>query len=308
MCEKTGKPVLVIMAAGMGSRYGGMKQIDPVDTQGHILMDYSIYDAKRAGFEEVVFIIKHENEKTFREKIGDRIAGSMRVRYAFQRLEDLPDGFDVPEGRVKPWGTGHAVLAARDVIDGPFAVINADDYYGSEAFSLIYDFLTTHRDDSMYRYAMVGYTLANTVTDSGHVARGVCRVDAQGSLESITERTMIIRTPNGTAYSEDKGRTWTDIAPDSLVSMNMWGFTHSLLPELKERFSAFLEEKLPADPLGCEYFLPFVVDELLRERKASVSVLPTSQTWYGMTYQKDKQMVMDAIASMQREGKYPTAF
>ena len=306
--EETKAPVLVIMAAGMGSRYGGMKQIDPVDEEGHILMDYSIYDAKQAGFEEVVFIIKRENEADFRERIGDRIAESMRVAYAFQELTDLPGGFSVPEGRIKPWGTGHAVLAARHVIHGPFAVINADDYYGRESFSLIYRFLTQTADDALYRFAMVGYTLKKTVTENGHVARGICHVDENGCLTDITERTMIRKTPDGTAWSEDEGKTWHDVSPESLVSMNMWGFSEAMIPELEARFGAFLQKNLPANPLKCEYFLPFVVDELLQEGKAVVKVLPTQDTWYGLTYKEDKQAVTAALSSMKAKGMYPAAF
>ena len=299
------KPVLVIMAAGMGSRYGGMKQIDPVDEAGHILMDYSIYDAKEAGFEEVVFIIKRENEADFRACIGDRISQSMHVTYAYQELTRLPDGFAVPEGRVKPWGTGHAVLCAEDVIEGPFAVINADDYYGREAFSLIYNFLEDRKDDEKYHFAMVGYTLGKTVTESGHVARGICNVDPEGYLTDITERTMIKKTPDGTAWSEDQGRTWNYVSPESLVSMNMWGFSADMITELKNRFKGFLEASLPVNPVKCEYFLPFVVDELLKEGKATVKVLPTADTWYGMTYREDKENVMEALKKMREDGSYP---
>ncbi len=302
------KPVLVIMAAGMGSRYGGMKQIDPVDDRGHIIMDFSLFDARRAGFEKVIFIIKRENEEAFRKAVGDRVAGKMETAYAFQELGDIPEGFTVPEGRVKPWGTGHATLSARDLIDGPFAVINADDYYGPQAFSLIYDYLSTHEDDDKYRYAMVGYILKNTVTDNGHVARGVCSIDGNGLLQGITERTMIIKTPTGTAYSEDKGATWTEISPESLVSMNMWGFTASMMKELKERFPDFLRKGLETDPLKCEYFLPFVVDELLHEGKAEASVLRTEDKWYGMTYKEDKQTVVDAIRGFKEAGLYPDEF
>ena len=201
------KPVLVIMAAGMGSRYGGLKQIDPIDSDGHIIIDFSIYDAVRAGFEKVIFIIKRENEQIFRETIGKRAEGLMEVAYVFQELENIPDGFTVPEGRIKPWGTGHAVLSCIDILDGPFAVINADDYYGPEAFKMIYDYLTTHEDDSRYRYTMVGYRLGNTLTENGHVSRGVCTVDSKGYLTGICERTYIVMTPDGAAYSEDDGQT-----------------------------------------------------------------------------------------------------
>ena len=223
------KPVLVIMAAGMGSRYGGLKQIDPIDSDGHIIIDFSIYDAVRAGFEKVIFIIKRENEQIFRETIGKRAEGLMEVAYVFQELENIPDGFTVPVGRIKPWGTGHAVLSCIDILDGPFAVINADDYYGPEAFKMIYDYLTTHEDDSRYRYTMVGYRLGNTLTENGHVSRGVCTVDSKGYLTGICERTYIVMTPDGAAYSEDDGQTLIPISPDERVSMNMWGFSASFL-------------------------------------------------------------------------------
>ena len=298
------KPALVIMAAGMGSRYGGMKQIEAVDDKGHIIMDYSISDALRAGFEDVVFIIKEENLEVFRAAVGDRICEKMHVSYAFQKLENLPEGFSVPEGRVKPWGTAHAVLSAAAYLNGPFAVINADDYYGPQAFRLIYDYLTTHEDDEKYRYAMAGYVLENTVTENGHVARGVCRVDENSFLSDIVERTRIIRTEGGIAYSEDDGQTWTGIDPKSLVSMNMWGFTASFMRELKSRFAAFLEKNLPVNPLKCEYFLPFVVDCLLKEGKATVEVLPTEDKWYGMTYREDREMVVEALRALRSAGQY----
>lgn len=302
------KPVLVIMAAGMGNRYGGLKQIDPVDEFGHIIMDFSLFDARRAGFEKVIFVIKKENEQLFRERVGDRAAKEMEVSYVFQDLANLPEGFEVPEGRVKPWGTAHAVLSACDEIDGPFAAINADDYYGVQAFQLIYDYLTQHEDDEKYRYAMVSYVLRNTVTESGYVSRGVCSTDEQSYLTGITERTRIIRTPDGTAYSEDGGETWIDIDPESLVSMNMWGFTESFMRELKSRFAVFLQNNLPENPLKCEYYLPFAVDELLRDDKATVKVLRTEDKWYGVTYKEDKQMVTEAMKRLTAEGVYPEGF
>lgn len=300
------KLVLVIMAAGMGSRYGGLKQIDPVDDQGHIIIDFSIFDAKRAGFEKVVFIIKKENEQLFRECIGSRIAGQMEVEYVYQDLENIPGEYTVPEGRVKPWGTGHAVLSCADAVDGPFAVINADDYYGREAFQLIYDYLTSTADDEKYRYAMVGYLLENTLTEHGHVARGVCETDAEGYLADIHERTKIIKQGEGAAYTEDDGKTWIPLAADSTVSMNMWGFSRSMLDALKEKFPDFLEETLKTNPLKGEYFLPFVVDELLQEGRATVKVLKTSERWYGVTYKEDKPFVMQAIQKLKTDGVYPS--
>lgn len=299
------KPVLVIMAAGMGSRYGGLKQIDPVDKEGHIIMDFSIFDARKAGFEKVVFIIKKENEKDFRESIGDRMSKIMEVDYAFQELTNLPEGFEVPEGRVKPFGTGHAILSCIDKIGGPFAVINADDYYGSHAFSAIYQYLSTHEDDDKYRYTMVGYVLGNTLTENGHVARGVCETDEHGYLTGIQERTHIEKRGKGAAYTEDDGATFTDIPIDSIVSMNMWGFTASILKELKERFPLFLKENLKKNPLKCEYFLPSVVGELLEEGKATVEVLKSEDKWYGVTYKEDKPVVVAAIQKLKDEGKYP---
>lgn len=299
------KPVLVIMAAGMGSRYGGLKQIDPIDDQGQIIIDYSIYDAKRAGFEEVIFIIKKENEADFKATIGDRLSKVMKVHYVFQEISNLPEGFAVPEGRVKPWGTGHAVLSCFGTLDAPFAVINADDYYGSNAFQTIYDFLTTHQDDDTYHYTMVGYVLENTLTENGHVARGVCVTDENGYLQGIHERTRIEKRPEGTAYTEDDGATWTVIPEGSTVSMNMWGFTPSLLKELKERFPAFLEKTMKENPMKGEYFLPSVVGELLAEKKADVQVLKSLDRWYGVTYKEDKPVVVNAIKKMKEDGKYP---
>lgn len=299
------KPVLIIMAAGMGSRYGGLKQIDPVDQDGHIIMDFSIYDAVKAGFEKVIFIIKKENEQDFRETIGDRMAQRIEVEYVFQDIAALPEGFTVPEGRVKPWGTAHAVLSCLSVVDGPFAVINADDYYGQQAFQMIYDYLASHEDTDRYQYTMVGYLLENTLTENGHVARGVCGTNADGKLTEITERVRIEKRADGPAYTEDGGATWTPLAGDTVVSMNMWGFTNSMLPEIRDRFAAFLSENLSKNPLKCEYFLPFVVDELIREDKAEVTVLKSKDRWYGVTYREDKPVVVAAIQSLKDQGLYP---
>lgn len=301
----TKKPVLVIMAAGMGSRYGGLKQIDPIDSQGHIIMDFSIYDAKKAGFDEVIFIIKKENEADFKECIGERISKIMKVTYVYQEMENLPEGYEVPEGRVKPWGTGHAVLSCLGALDAPFAVINADDYYGSHAFQTIYDFLVSHEDDEKYHYTMVGYVLENTLTENGHVARGVCVTDENGYLIGINERTHIEKREAGAAYTEDDGRTWTVIPEGSIVSMNMWGFSASLLKELKQRFVKFLDEALADNPMKGEYFLPSVVGELLDEGKADVQVLKSLDKWYGVTYKEDKPVVVNAIRKMKEEGRYP---
>lgn len=299
------KPVLVIMAAGMGSRYGGLKQIDPIDAQGHILMDFSIFDAKRAGFEKVIFIIKKEHENDFREAIGNRLSKYIEVEYAFQELENIPEGFEIPEGRVKPWGTAHAVLSAIDQIDGPFVVINADDYYGRDAFKKIYDYLCTHSDDDKYRYAMVGYHLKNTITENGSVSRGVCTIDDNDYLVKVVERTRIEKREDGIAYTEDDGRTWINLPEETIVSMNMWGFSASFLEETKKRFAAFLEESIPKNPMKCEYFLPSVVSALLAEDKATVTVLTSKDKWYGVTYKEDKPVVMDALQNMKDHGIYP---
>lgn len=299
------KPVLVIMAAGMGSRYGGLKQIDPIDDQGHIIIDFSIYDAIKAGFEKIVFIIKKENEKDFREVIGDRMEKFIQVEYVYQDLNNLPAGYSVPEGRVKPFGTGHAILSCIDAIDGPFAVINADDYYGSNAYKMIYDYLVGHNDDDKYRYAMVGYVLENTLTDNGHVARGVCVTNEQNYLTGINERTHIEKKEDGAYYTEDDGATWTKIPEGSTVSMNLWGFSNSILKELKLRFNKFLDENLEKNPLKCEYFLPSVVNELLDEDKATVEVLKSLDRWYGVTYKQDKEVVVKAIQQLKDSGLYP---
>ena len=300
------KPALVVMAAGMGSRYGGLKQIDPVDKEGDIIIDFSIYDALQAGFEKIVFIIKKENEVDFRAAIGDRMSKHAEVVFVFQDLHNLPEGYQVPEGRVKPWGTGHAIMSCIDVIDGPFAVINADDYYGRHAFQMAYDFLTKNQDqDGVYQYMMVGYKLENTLTDNGHVARGVCVTDEDGYLKDINERTHIEKKDGGAAYTEDDGATWTALPMDATVSMNMWGFSASILKELKDRFPLFLEKNIEKNPLKCEYFLPFVVDELLCEKKATVKVLKSMDKWYGVTYKEDKPVVMAAVQKMKDEGIYP---
>lgn len=299
------KPALVIMAAGMGSRYGGLKQIDPVDAQGHIIMDFSIYDAIRAGFDKVVFIIKRENEQDFKETIGNRLGHFIKTEYVYQEIENLPEGYQVPEGRVKPFGTGHAVLSCKDAIHEPFVVINADDYYGSHAFKMIYEYLTTHEDDEKYRYAMVGYVLENTLTENGHVARGVCETDENSYLTGINERTRIERKGSQVAYTEDDGATWVPIAADSTVSMNMWGFSESMLAKLQERFKYFLDENLKTNPQKCEYFLPTVVNQLLDEGKATVEVLKSLDKWYGVTYKEDKEFVVEAIQALKDNGVYP---
>ena len=298
------KPVLVIMAAGMGSRYGGLKQLDPVGNHGQLIIDYSIYDAKRAGFETVVFVIKPEIEADFKAAIGDRVSRVMDVKYAYQLKEDLPEGYSVPAGRTKPWGTAHAALAARSIVDGPFAVINADDYYGPEAYQEIYNYLSAHQDGDMYEYVMVGYLLKNTVTENGTVARGVCEETADHFLTQVTERTKIEKG-EPPRYTEDDGKTWTDLSADTIVSMNMWGFTRSFLDEALARFPAFLDKTLAENPEKGEYFLPTVVSQLIDEGKARVKVLRSEDKWYGVTYREDKPTVVAAIAEKTAAGLYP---
>lgn len=295
------EPILVVMAAGMGSRFGGLKQITPVDDQGHIIMDFSLYDARRAGFRKVVFIIKEAIAETFRKNIGDRMEPFFDVRYAYQELDRLPEGFTVPEGRVKPWGTAHAIACAASVIDGPFAVINADDFYGRTSFQAIYDFLVSEAAPN--RQAMVGYRLKNTVTENGHVARGCCQV-RDGLLVDITERTHIEQRPDGIVYTED-GENFHSIDGDTLVSMNLWGFHREMMDQFTGRFAAFLEENLPRNPLKCEYYLPSVANAQIQEGLGTIRVLPTTECWHGVTYREDLQSVWDAVARMKAEGIYP---
>ena len=299
------KPILVIMAAGMGSRYGGLKQIDPVDEQGHIIIDFSLYDAMRAGFERAIFIIKKENEQAFKEVIGDRVSKHMEVKYVFQDLNDVPEGFEIPEGRVKPWGTAHAIYSCRDVIDAPFAVINADDYYGVEAFKVIYDYLVSHSDDEKYRYAMVGYRLGNTLTEFGSVARGVCVTSEDGYLLGVDEKTNIIKTETGAAFSEDGGETYTEISPDTPVSMNMWGFYPSIIKEFGIALDDFFANKVALNPLKSECFIPIEVDNLLKKDKATVKVLSSKDKWFGVTYKEDKPFVQASVKALKEKGVYP---
>ena len=294
------------MAAGMGSRYGGLKQLDPVGNHGQLIIDYSIYDARRAGFETVVFVIKHEIEETFKAAIGDRLSKVIDVRYAFQELGDLPAGYSVPDGRVKPWGTCHAILAARNVVDGPFAVVNADDYYGPEGFKEIYDYLANNPDrPGCYEFAMVGYRLGNTVTENGSVARGICEEDEHNFLVRVTERTRLEAEGADARFTEDGGETWTHLSGDTVVSMNLWGFTRSFMDEALSRFPAFLDKAVVENPLKGEYFLPSVVTQLLDEHKARVKVLRSADKWYGVTYREDRPVVLKAIADMTASGLYP---
>ena len=298
------QPALVIMAAGIGSRCGGLKQLAPVGKNGEPIIKFSLYDAMEAGFKKVVFIIKKEIDADFRTLIGDPVSRHMEIEYVYQELDKLPPGFAIPEGRVKPWGTGHAVLSAKDELDGPFAVINADDYYGKDAFRVIYNRLLTQRDDELYRFSMVGYLIENTLTEHGSVTRGVCQTDG-GFLTAIDERLRIEKHGNLIEYTEDDGKSWTKIEPGTLVSMNLWGFTQGILSELETGFPAFLRQALKENPLKGEYLLPRIVNDLVRDNKATVEVLHSKDKWYGITYKEDLPAVAAAIQAMQEEGKYP---
>ena len=302
--KATQQPTLIIMAAGIGSRYGGLKQVDKITDAGEIILDFSLYDAMMAGFNRAVFVIKEENREIFREMVDERAGRFMEIEYAYQKLDDIPEGFTVPEDRQKPWGTAHAVLACRELINGPFVVINADDYYGPDAFVQIYDYLTTHKDDDVYEYCMVGYQLKNTVTENGHVARGVCELDDKGFLKKVTERTRIMHHGDSIAYTEDDGESWTPLADDTIVSMNFWGFSKSMMDELQNGLPAFLEQALAENPLKGEYFLPGVADRLVQEGKARVKVLTSHDKWYGVTYKEDKEDVKNALQSMKDKGEH----
>ena len=296
------KPVLVIMAAGMGSRYGGLKQIDTVDDENDRIIDFSIFDAKRAGFEKVIFIIKRENLDIFKEAVGDKVSAHMKVEYVFQELTDIPEGEKVYPDRVKPYGTAHAVRAVRNTVKGPFAVINADDFYGRTAFSEIYSHLEKAEGEG--NYCMVGFRLGNTLTENGSVSRGICTVDDKGYLVDIIERTKIIRTDDGASYTEN-GEDYMPISTDSITSMNIWGFTGDFLEEIDRAFVRFYKEELPANPQKAECYLPFVVDEMIKKNTAKVKVLFTPDRWFGVTYKEDKDYVKKEITALKQEGVYP---
>lgn len=295
------KPTLLVMAAGMGSRYGGLKQIDKITEEGEILLDFSLYDAKRAGFDRAVFVIREEHRDLFEEILENGAARHMEIDYAYQKLEDIPEGFSIPQGRKKPWGTAHAVWSARDLIDGPFAIVNGDDYYGPEAFKTMYEFLA--KQEKPGDFAMVAYELKNTITENGHVSRGVCRLE-NGYLADIVERSKIMRLDGQIAY-EDQGASWQPLAEDTPVSMNLWGYSPLILEEIGRRFPAFMEEALREDPLKAEYLIPKITDDLIKEGLATCKVLQTGDKWYGMTYPEDKAMVQEALKAKKQQGQYP---
>lgn len=296
------QPSIILMAAGLGSRFGGLKQIIPVDDQGEIILDFSLYDAWKAGFRKVLFVIRRETEADFRELFGKHIEDKMDVYYVPQELTDLPDGFTLPEGRVKPWGTGHAVRACRKVVKEPFAVINSDDYYGASAYKVLYDYLISGAPEN--EHAMVGYRLRNTVTDNGFVSRGICGVE-DGYLSSIVERVRIEKRDGGIAFSEDRGETFIPLDPDGLVSMNFWGFRKGMMDAFDARFEEFLRKDMPLRPERAEYFLPAVANAEMADGRARIRLLPCEETWYGITYREDLPMVSAAIADMKKRGIYP---
>ena len=296
------EPTLVVMAGGLGSRYGGLKQIDPVTEAGEIILDFSLYDAFMAGFKKAVLVIREENLQDFRDIFDKRAGKYMDIEYAFQKLEDLPEGYEIPEGREKPWGTGHAIMTAREKVDGPFAVINADDYYGPTAFQTIYDFLSQVNEDG--KFTMVAYNLKNTITENGHVSRGVCTVSDDHYLTDIVERTKIMRKEGKIAYTEDE-ENWVQLDEETPVSMNFWGYTRNMMDELVDRFGEFLDDALVSNPLKGEYLIPKVTDQLIREGKATCKVLESKDKWYGVTYREDKESVSNALESMKDKGLYP---
>ena len=294
------KPILLIMAAGLGSRYGGLKQIDKIGPNGEILLELAVHDAIKAGFEKIVCILREEIEEEFKELIGNKLEKYAEIRYAIQKIDNLPQGYTVPTGRTKPWGTGQAILCAKDVVDAPFVAINADDFYGQEAFNKIYKFLTTNNDENMY--GMIGYKLCNTLSENGHVARGVCKV-RDGYLEEVVERTKIIKKGESAFYTEDEVN-WTELESSSPVSMNMWAFNTNIFEALEDQFKTFLDIEAIKDPKKSEYFIPSVVSSLLANNKIKVKVMESKDKWYGVTYQEDKYIVRAAIENMIKEGIY----
>lgn len=302
--SQSSNPVLVVMAAGIGSRYSGLKQVEPIGPHGEILLEYSIYDAIQAGFNKVIFIISREIEKAFRSRIDQTIGRHCELVYVYQELENLPAGFAIPPGRQKPWGTAHAVMCSKEVVAAPFGVINADDFYGRSSFQTLFAYLEeAHGEDPLYDFCMVGYVLENTLTEHGHVSRGVCEIDEQGNLLGVRERVRIEKFGESVMYTENDA-TWIEMPGDRVVSMNMWGFTPGLFPELQKRFSSFLTDN-STNLLHAEFYLPEVVNQLLDEKKATVKVLPTQERWFGVTYRQDGSEVKKAVLNLIHEGVYP---
>ncbi len=299
------KTTLVIMAAGAGSRFGGPKQITPVGPNDEKIIDYSIYDAIRAGFDEIVFVVNEKMMHDFKEAVGNNAAKHISVKYAVQRLDDIPTGFTVPQGRTKPWGTGHAIYACRDIVDNPFMVINADDFYGSEAFVKIHDFLVNiDENEDNLQFTMAGYRLENTLPAVGTVSRGICETDENGYLKSVTERTKIMFRHGGICFTDDD-EYYTELEPSTVTSLNCWGFDNRIMAQLPWRFEEFLEYYKNENTLKCEFFLPTVVNDLVNEREATVKVVKTGDKWYGMTYKEDRETVAEAVKQLVAEGKYP---
>lgn len=294
------KPVLLVMAAGLGSRYGGLKQLDKIGPNGEIILELSSYDAIKAGFEKIVFILRKEIVEEFKELIGNKLSKFAEIEYVIQDMNNIPEGFEIPEGRIKPWGTGHAILCAKDVIKSPFLVINADDYYGQESFKLMYEYLNNNTEEN--HHAMVGYELKNTLSENGHVARGICTVE-NGELKEVVERTRIIKKGEAAYYTENE-QEWIAVDYNSIVSMNMWGFMNSIFEITEEGFKNFLQNNLNNNPLKAEYFIPLVVSDLINSGKGKVKVINSKDKWYGVTYQEDKALVKEAIERMIDEGKY----
>ncbi|HAN20922.1 MAG: nucleotidyltransferase [Clostridiales bacterium GWF2_36_10] len=294
---------LVVMAAGMGSRYGGLKQLDPVGPGGEFIIDYAVYDAIKAGFTKVVFIIKEENFSLFKDTVGNRISGHINVEYAFQKIDNIPKGYKIPETRSKPWGTGHAVLSAKKFVDESFAVINADDFYGRESFYLIAEYLKKQKDTSKAHFCMAGFVIKNTLTENGHVARGICETNKDGNLINITERTKIMRIGRQVQFFEEE-TGWTAVDENTTVSMNCWGFEKSFFSTLEKGFTEFLESN-KNDLSKCEYYLPSAVKESMISGESDVKVLITNAKWYGVTYREDRDTVVSYIKNQVEKGIYP---
>lgn len=294
---------LVVMAAGLGSRYGGLKQMKAVTEQNEIILDFAVYDAMKAGFKDVIFIIKPEMEEIFKERVMNRMAKYLNVSYVFQDLSQLPEGYTVPEGRTKPWGTCHAVMACGELLDGPFAVINADDYYGADAFKKVYDFLAENNDDNAY--CMAGYYIENTLSEQGTVTRGICAADEENMLAEIRETREIGWSADGKITYPDEFGHAIEVPKGTVVSMNFWGFKPSMMESMQQNFSGFLDDAIANNPLKAEYLLPIEVGKMLESKEINVKVLEAKDKWYGVTYKEDKELVVQAFKRMKEEGKYP---